>query len=42
MAVVVNFPVVFSMFLLDARQNLRKVTEGQWGITADLYLSKKN
>lgn len=32
-----NFPVVFEMFLFDARQNLRKVTEGQWGITEFIF-----
>lgn len=36
-AVAVNFPVVFEMFLFDARQNLRKVTDGQWGITEFMF-----
>lgn len=37
-----NFRVVFEMLLPGARQNLRKVTEGQWGIRVDLYLNKEN
>lgn len=40
--VVVNFLAIFKMFLLGARQNIRKVTERHRGITADLYLNKEN